>query len=131
MFNFLFRKELSNDQEFESLKSYFPNATYEFRSQIPENSITIGRYSVLPFYKELEEELKLKNSKLINSYDQHLWIANMFDWAGQNGELYGFTPTAYSNVFEIKKKVLLWLKEQQIQENISGIPVCLQRQKQI
>lgn len=57
------------------------------------------------FRKELsEEELKLKNSKLINSYDQHLWIANMFDWAGQNGELKDFTPIAYSNIFEIKEE---------------------------
>lgn len=41
-----------------------------------ENSLVIGRYSVLPFYKELEDDLKRHGSKLINSYEQHKWIAD-------------------------------------------------------
>ena len=61
----------------------------------------IGRYSVLPFYKELEAELKSNGCQLINTYQQHGWIANVLDWAGDasigvSGPLAGFTPRSWS-----------------------------------
>lgn len=70
----LFRKSLSEENELDIVKNYFD--VYEYRSQIPKNSLVIGRYSVLPFYNELETDLKNNDSKLINSYVQHLWVAN-------------------------------------------------------
>lgn len=51
----------------------------QFRSKIPQDSLVIGRYSVLPFYRELEQDLLNNGSSLINSHRQHQWIAN-FDW---------------------------------------------------
>ena len=39
-----------------------------------KNKIVIGRYSVLPFYKELENDLSYFNSKLINSLVCHLLV---------------------------------------------------------
>lgn len=44
-----------------------------------KDSIIIGRYSVLPYYNELVKDLKHLNSELINSYNEHLYIAN-FEW---------------------------------------------------
>ncbi len=40
------------------------------------NSLVIARYSCLPFYKELEEDLNKLNSRLINTYQEHRYIAN-------------------------------------------------------
>ena len=42
--------------------------------------MVIGRYSVVPFYKELEEDLKYRNCDLINTYSQHRWIADLREW---------------------------------------------------
>jgi hypothetical protein len=73
----LFRADSENHKEYPVLSKYF-EAT-KLRNAVPENRTVIGRYSCLPYYKELEEDLALKNSKLINSYKQHRWIAN-FDY---------------------------------------------------
>lgn len=62
---------------------------FEFRSSIPSDSLVIGRYSVLPFFKELERELKSKSCRLINSWDQHNYIADIEQWVY---ELDGLTP---------------------------------------
>lgn len=41
--------------------------------------LVIARYSCLPYYKELEDDLAYQNSRLINSHSEHLYIAN-FDY---------------------------------------------------
>lgn len=73
----LFRKDITTEEEFDVAKKYFP--VYEYRSEVPAESLVIGRYSTLPFYKELEVDLLNNNSKLINSFQQYNWIAN-FEW---------------------------------------------------
>lgn len=70
----LFRQDNSNEEEFKVAQRYFDVHTN--RSAIPKNSLVIGRYSVLPFYKELEEDLRYNGSTLINSFAQHEWIAS-------------------------------------------------------
>lgn len=74
----LFRKGLDEEEEFEACEKHCNTILY--RSQMPENSIVWGRYSVLPFYKELEKELNLKGSRLINSYAQHVYVADIENW---------------------------------------------------
>lgn len=65
-------------EEFEIAEKYF-SVIYN-RTALPKDSKDIvGRYSCLPFYYELENDLKQLNSSLINSYEQHWWIAN-FDY---------------------------------------------------
>lgn len=39
------------------------------------NRLVIGRYSIEPFYEELEYDLRQIGARLINSLDQHRWIA--------------------------------------------------------
>lgn len=51
----------------------------ESRMFVPKNSLVVGRYSVLPYYRELERDLAFNGSHLINSTAQHKYIAN-FDW---------------------------------------------------
>lgn len=72
----LFRKDNTTEEEFEIAKKYFE--VIEQRNGI-KDALVIGRYSTLPYYKELEEDLKINNSKLINTYSQYNWVAN-FDW---------------------------------------------------
>lgn len=76
----LFRKGIDHEHEveFEVAKTYFHIA--ERRSLCPPNSLVVCRYSALPFYKELEDDLRANGSRLINTWEQHNWIADM-GWA--------------------------------------------------
>jgi hypothetical protein len=90
--------ELETGEEFRTCQKYFP--TFEFRSQLPESSLIVGRYSVLPFYEELEKELSLKNSRLVNSYTQHRYIADIVNWYE---DLKDFTPKTYTQWGNLKE----------------------------
>ena len=46
-------------------------------TNIPENSLVIGRFSLYPFYYDQEREIKNKNSKLINEHWQYEYIADL------------------------------------------------------
>lgn len=87
----LFRKGLVEADEFDAAANVFGVASS--RNQVPDHSLVIGRYSVLPFYQELEEDLKYKKCKLINHLYQHEWIAN-FEYYN---ELRQFTFKSYTH----------------------------------
>ena len=78
-------------EEFEVVCAYFP--TYLYRSQVPDGYSVIGRYSVFPFYKELEEELAFKNCTLVNSIEQHEYIADICNYYY---DIRDFTPKTYT-----------------------------------
>lgn len=84
----LFRKSQEFENEFQVAKQYFD--VEECRSNC-HNSLVIGRYSVLPFYKELEQDLVNQGCKLINSCEQHAWIANFNYYE----ELCSYTPRTW------------------------------------
>lgn len=72
--NILFRLSLEHEEELAVAKKYFHCVTR--RTECQADSLVIGRYSVLPFYEELEADLNNRNCRLVNSFDQHKWIAN-------------------------------------------------------
>ena len=72
----LFRRDFDSDNELAIARQYCN--VKEYRSECSDKLI-VGRYSVLPYYRELEKDLASKDSKLVNSYRQHRWIAN-FDY---------------------------------------------------
>ena len=78
MATILYRKSPDIDWESE-IKAATPFFTCINNRTLCKNDLVIGRYSVLPFYKELEQDLSYNGCKLINSYAQHQYIANM-DW---------------------------------------------------
>jgi hypothetical protein len=91
----LFREELESENEFKTAQKYFQVEKY--RTKLSPNQLVVGRYSVLPFYKELEQELKLNNNFLINSYQEHCFAANIESWATENTPLSGMTPKTWSD----------------------------------
>jgi len=60
--------------------------------EIPKDSIVITRYRSLPFGQELENEICSLGSTMINSYQEHRNIANLFNWVNV---LEGYTAPAY------------------------------------
>lgn len=59
--------------------------------------LMVGRYSVLPYYKELETDLAFSGAKLINSYQQHNYIAS-FDYYE---DLKQFTPKTWFELSDV------------------------------
>jgi len=86
---------LADDGELEVAKQHCNVCTT--RRAIPENSLVIGRYSVLPFHKELEDEVEEKNSRLINSFEEHCYVADMREWYQA---LVGLTPKTWFSLEE-------------------------------
>lgn len=62
------------------------------RSEVDMGDLVIGRYSVLPYYKELEDDIHAVGAKMINSYRQHQFVADVMEWAPLLGDL---TPKTY------------------------------------
>lgn len=88
----LYRGSLFEPEELEAAKkSLFCTNS---RLDIGKDDLVIGRYSVLPFYKEQEEDIIRLGGRLINTYYQHQWIADLGCWAGREGALEGLTPPA-------------------------------------
>lgn len=49
-------------------------------AEIPAGSIVIPRYRMLPFGRELEQEVASLGSRLINTFRQHRHIADLMNW---------------------------------------------------
>jgi hypothetical protein len=64
------------------------------------NCNVIGRYSVLPYYKELVSNLKIQGSELVNSHKQHCYIAN-FEYYHDIEE---FTPKTWFRLEDIQNQ---------------------------
>ncbi len=63
------------------------------RVTIPYGSRVIGRYSVLPYYREVEHDVSLRASKLINSWAEHRIVADITQWYPL---LHDLTPATYT-----------------------------------
>lgn len=105
----LFRaSDLAQEAELLVAQEHFD--VYRYRSHVPPGTTVIGRFSVLPFYKDLVEDLAFNGSKLINSYAEHSWIAN-FDYYQDLRELtprswfeHEFRRDFYQGPFVVKGK---------------------------
>ena len=79
-----------SDGELEAMRANFPTTPY--RSDIVKDDLVIGRYSVLPFYREQAEDFSKAEAELINSYHQHRYIADLSKWYS---DLEGLTPKTW------------------------------------
>ena len=84
MYLILFRKlDASYTEEFDALVNsvwYEQEVVYQYRDFLPVNCTVIGRYSVLPYYDELQGVLSSKGSSLINDSDGHKYVADISNW---------------------------------------------------
>lgn len=92
----LFRPHIHHENEFGYAKRHFPVVTQ--RAHVPPGSLVIGRYSCLPYYKELEADLAYSHSALVNTYRQHRYIADLANWYQ---DLEGLTPKTWFHLHEI------------------------------
>lgn len=75
----LFRASLVEEEELEAARFCNFNVI-ESRFDINAGDLIIPRYSVLPYYEELENDCKRIKAKLANSYTEHRYIADLQNW---------------------------------------------------
>jgi hypothetical protein len=81
-------------------------ATRHFRVEesrvLCRDAVVVGRYSVEPMYHEVERDLHLLGSRLINTTEQHRWITSF----GYYQELRDFTPETWdeTNIHECRHR---------------------------
>jgi len=86
----LVRRELMSKYEYQHAAKHF---RIEESRVLCRDALVIGRYCVLPHYQELARDLELMGSRLVNSYEQHRWVAS-FDYYQQLAE---FTPETWDD----------------------------------
>lgn len=74
----LMRSSLAQENELVCAAKHFD--VISMREQVLRNDLVIGRYSVLPFYKEQEDGLAFSGARLINSFRQHQFVADVMNW---------------------------------------------------
>lgn len=91
-----FRRSLVDEEERAAASKYF--SVVDRRTAIPPNSLVIPRYSALPFNTELEEDVKSLGSRLINTHQQHLYVADLKNWYE---DLSAVTPRTWFSLSDI------------------------------
>jgi hypothetical protein len=69
----LFRQSLAEPNELSIASKYFDVTKYRTACK---DELVIPRYSALPYYDELEHDLKSLNCTLLNTHKMHKWIAD-------------------------------------------------------
>lgn len=91
----LYRPANTRDEdlaELEAVNAEFANVCTQ-RHQIDSGRVVIGRYSVLPYYAELEADVWAKGSKMLVPKRQHDFIADLLGWYSVLGA--EFTPRTW------------------------------------
>lgn len=76
---------LMDEAELTAAKKHF--VTYKSRMSALGGDLVIGRYSVLPFYQELENDLGVVGAKLVNTYRQHRYVADLQNYVADLGDM--------------------------------------------
>jgi hypothetical protein len=92
----LFRNIFKESEEIKSIQKYF--TVSETRVGLCDQ-LVIGRYSVIPLFQEVERDLNIQGSRLINSYHQHQYIAN-FDYYL---DIEQYTPKTWFQLSDLPK----------------------------
>jgi hypothetical protein len=71
----LYRDDVDWRQESSAASQYFE--TTKSRVLLKKDDIVIPRFSALPFYREQEHDASLIGARLINTYQQHLYCADL------------------------------------------------------
>lgn len=100
----LYRNDVDWRQESNAARKYFQCVDSRM---LVKNNLVIARFSALPFYNELERDLKYTGCKMINTYEQHRYIADLGNWYMDLSE---FTPPTWTELHKIPDNCSFVLK---------------------
>lgn len=97
----LFRggRECMDGEELEAAMAHFP--CLSSRMDIAKGQRVIARYSALPFYRELEHDVHAIGARLINTYGEHLYAADLQNWVSDLGDL---TPLTWRRLQDLPEE---------------------------
>lgn len=95
----LYRDDVDWRQEADAAKKYFECTNS--RMTIQPEDLVIARFSALPFYKEQEYDINYVGAKMINTYQQHRYIADLANWAD---DLEGLTPKTWTRLQDLPEQ---------------------------
>lgn len=101
----LYRSSYDNAAEKATASKEF--VVYSNRTSITGGDLVVGRYSVLPFYAELEVDVKSLGGNLINTYEAHRWIADIHNWYDAFSDT---TPETWFSFSDVPEDTPLILK---------------------
>lgn len=81
----------ANSEEYDAACQYFD--VVPIRTQIPPGRLVIPRYSMLPFPEEIDADVKQLGGCLINTLEEHRWVADIREYVGT---LEGITPRTWT-----------------------------------
>jgi len=100
------RSEMPED-ELEMAQQYF--RCTPFLADIKSGELVICRYSLLPFHRDIAEEVKLRGGRLINAPEMHEYVANVDRWYY---DLEGLTPKTWFQLQDLPEEGPFVLKGQ-------------------
>lgn len=71
------------------------------RPEIQKDDLVIGRYSLWPFYADQAKDIDYVGARLINDYNQHLYIADLGNYVMDLGRL---TPRTWRDLVDLPEK---------------------------
>ena len=77
------------------------------RPNVKSDDLVIGRYSLWPFYADQEKDIEYVGAKLINNYNQYLYIADLQNYVYDLKEL---TPRTWDNLVDLPENMSFVLK---------------------
>lgn len=71
------------------------------RPDIAKDDLVVGRYSLLPFYAEQAKDIDYVGARLINNYNQHLYVADLGNYII---DLERLTPRTWRSLEDLPEK---------------------------
>lgn len=102
-----FAKGLMEEEELKAANKHF--VTYRSRMTAMGGHLVIGRYSVLPFYRELECDLHSVGANMINSYGQHRYVADLQNYVADLGDM-TFRTWSFRDITAVPDNIPLIVK---------------------
>src|SRR5574338_683675 len=95
----LYRGNEFEKEELEAANWFFKCTSR--RPDITGGDLVIGRYSLWPFYSDQAKDIDYVGAKLINTYNQHLYVADLGNYVMDLGRL---TPRTWRSLEDLPEK---------------------------
>lgn len=96
-----FRGSLAEQGERDAAERHFQVIDQRTLISAANHDVVIPRYSALPYYEELEADVKAMGADLLNTYKEHRYVANISSWYA---DLEDVTPRTWFHLDQIPEK---------------------------
>jgi len=94
----LFRRIDADESEIEAARRHF--RVIEQRAHIRKDDLVVGRYSVLPYYQELQRDVHALGAQMLTPYKYHSYVADLSQWYE---DVRPYTPKTWFKMSDVPK----------------------------